>query len=278
MTIGIAGLGLIGGSLAKSAKARTLNTVYGTDIDRETMTLSRLCGAIDGELTEENLPECSIILVALRPQDAVDWVSAHAARIAKEAIVVDTCGVKRAVAGPLSRTAAANGFSYIGGHPMAGKERSGFVNSADDLYVGASMILTPDENTDAAVLETLKAFFTDLGFASLTFTTPEEHDRIIAYTSQLAHIVSSAYVRSPDAVKRRGFSAGSFRDMTRVARLDEDMWTELMFDDADFLEEQLGILIDHLSEYKAALHAGDRDALRALLRDGREKKAEAGGN
>jgi len=278
MTAGIVGLGLIGGSLAKSIKSRTLNTVYGADTDRETMTLARLCGAIDGELTSENIGECSIILIALAPHAAISWLEENAARVASGTIVVDNCGVKRAVTGPLSKLAADNGFCYVGGHPMAGKERSGFVNSSDDLFSGASMILTPDSRTDISTLETLKTFFTDIGFASLTFTTPEEHDRIIAYTSQLAHIVSSAYVRSPDAVKRRGFSAGSFRDMTRVARLDEDMWTELMFDNSDFLEEQLNILITHLSEYRAALHDGDMDALRSLLRDGREKKAEAGGN
>ena len=128
------------------------------------------------------------------------------------------------------------------------------------------------------LLETLKAFFLDIGFASLTFSDPEEHDRIIAFTSQLAHIVSSAYVKSPEAQKRRGFSAGSFQDMTRVARLDEDMWTELFLDDADYLTDELDILIGHLQEYADALKSKDAEHLRALLRDGREKKATAGGN
>ena len=156
--------------------------------------------------------------------------------------------------------------------------RGGFTASTEDLYVGASMILTPDKRTDMRLLETLKAFFLDLGFAGLTFSTPEEHDRIIAFTSQLAHIVSSAYVKSPEAQKRRGFSAGSFQDMTRVARLDEDMWTELFLDDADYLTTELDELIVHLREYADAIRAHDAQALRALLRDGREKKASAGGN
>ena len=140
------------------------------------------------------------------------------------------------------------------------------------------MILTPDKRTDMQLLETLKAFFLDIGFAGLTFSDPEEHDRIIAFTSQLAHIVSSAYVKSPEAQKRRGFSAGSFQDMTRVARLDEDMWTELFLDDADYLTDELDILIGHLQEYADALKSKDAEHLRALLRDGREKKATAGGN
>ena len=140
------------------------------------------------------------------------------------------------------------------------------------------MILTPDKRTDMQLLETLKIFFLDVGFATLTFSDPEEHDRIIAFTSQLAHIVSSAYVKSPEAQRRRGFSAGSFQDMTRVARLDEDMWTELFLDDADYLTRELDEIICHLSEYQAALKAKDAQLLHDLLKDGREKKAAAGGH
>ena len=278
MNVGIIGLGLMGGSMAKSIKARTAHTVWGLDTDAETMTLARICGAIDGALTDENLPQCDLILAAVRPGAAVEWVAAHAECIAKTAIVVDLCGVKRAVVSKVAPIAEAHGFAYIGGHPMAGLERGGFVNSSDHLYDGASMILTPDKRTDMRLLETLKAFFLDVGFASLTFSNPDEHDRIIAYTSQLAHISSSAYVKSPEAQKRRGFSAGSFRDMTRVARLDEAMWTELFLDNADYLTEELDILIRHLNEYLGALKNRDADEMLRLLREGRDLKATAGGN
>ena len=278
MNVGIVGLGLIGGSMAKSTKARTGHTVWGADLDKETMTMARMCGAIDAPLTDENLPQCDLILVAIRPAAAVEWVRTHASLIAPSAILVDLCGVKRTVVSAITPIARERGFAYIGGHPMAGRERGGFTASSEDLYVGASMILTPDQRTDMQLLETLKAFFLDLGFAGLTFSDPEEHDRIIAFTSQLAHIVSSAYVKSPEAQRRRGFSAGSFQDMTRVARLDEDMWTELFLDDADYLTTELDELIVHLREYADAIRAHDVQALRALLRDGREKKASAGGN
>ena len=278
MNVGIVGLGLIGGSMAKSTKARTGHTVWGADLDKETMTMARMCGAIDAPLTDENLPQCDLILVAIRPAAAVEWVRTDASLIAPSAILVDLCGVKRTVVSAITPIARERGFAYIGGHPMAGRERGGFTASSEDLYVGASMILTPDQRTDMQLLETLKAFFLDLGFAGLTFSDPEEHDRIIAFTSQLAHIVSSAYVKSPEAQRRRGFSAGSFQDMTRVARLDEDMWTELFLDDADYLTTELDELIVHLREYADAIRAHDAQALRALLRDGREKKASAGGN
>ena len=278
MNIAIVGLGLIGGSMAKSIKAKTAHAVYGIDLDRETMTLARMCGAIDGPLTEETLPQCDLVLAAICPTAAIRWVEEHADKIAKSAILVDLCGVKRVVVQALAPIAQAHGFAYIGGHPMAGKERGGFTAATDDLFDGASMILTPDQRTDMQLLETLKAFFLDVGFAGLTFSDPEEHDRIIAFTSQLAHITSSAYVKSPEAQRRRGFSAGSFRDMTRVARLDEVMWTELFLDDADYLVKELDILIENLSAYSQALQSGDAERVRALLREGRELKATAGGS
>ncbi len=278
MTIAVIGLGLIGGSLAKSIKARTSHTVYGIDINEETMLLARLSGAIDGELNDENIAQCDILLIALRPAAAIRWLETNAGSISSTAAVIDMCGVKRSVCAAMSEIAAKHGFSYIGGHPMAGKERGKFINAADSLFVGAPMILTPDASTTPQLLETLEKLFTDIGFARMVYTNPNEHDRIIAYTSQLAHITSSAYIKSPEAQRQRGFSAGSYRDMTRVAHLDEDMWTELCLDNADYLTDQVELLTAHLQEYVNALKARDEEALRALFRDGREKKATAGGN
>lgn len=276
MNVGIAGLGLIGGSLAKSMQARTGHTVWGLDQDPDSLRLAKITGAIDGELTAQTLPQCDLVLLALPPRAAVDWTAAHAGEIAPSAIAVDCCGVKRAVAEPLAALAKARGFAYIGGHPMAGKEYGGFANASAHLFDGASMILTPDARTDLPLLETLKAFFLEIGFARLTFASPEEHDRLIAYTSQLAHITSSAYVKSPDALRCGGFSAGSFRDMTRVAHLDEALWTELFLDNADYLTEQLETLTGHLTEYLSALRQRDAETLRGLLREGREQKAASG--
>ena len=278
MNIGIVGLGLIGGSMAKSIHLRTEHTIWGIDLKTETMAMAHLCGAINAPLTDENLPECDLILVAVRPNIAIDWIRSHAHLISKSAILVDLCGVKRPVVDAVAPIAKEHGFIYVGGHPMAGRELNGFTASTDSLYVGASMIVTPDPDTPVEILETLKNFFTDIGFGKLTFSTPEEHDRIIAFTSQLAHIVSSAYVKSPEAQRRRGFSAGSFRDMTRVARMDEEMWAELCIADSDFLIHELDILIQNLTDYSNVLKAGNEDQLRAMLRDGREKKASAGGN
>ena len=278
MNIGIIGMGLIGGSLAKSIKSRTSHAVFGFDLDKETMMFARICGAMDGMLDDNNIADCDMILLALTPNAAIEWTKENAPKISKTTTIIDMCGVKRGICSELSAIAEEHGFTFIGGHPMAGKERSGFVNASDDLYVGTSMILTPNKNTEITQLEQLKALFTDIGFASLTFTTPEEHDSIIAYTSQLAHITSSAYVKSPTAQIHRGFSAGSFRDMTRVARLDENMWTELCLSNSDNLAKELELLIGNLNEYLMALKNNDADTLRQLLKDGKEKKATAGGH
>lgn len=278
MTIGIVGLGLIGGSMAKAIKSRTANSVYGIDLSEETMLLARLSGAIDGELTQEVLPELDLVIIAIRPLAAIRWAKENFRHLKKGAIAVDVCGVKRKVMEEIPPIAAECGIKFVGGHPMAGKERGKFVNSSDSLYVGAPMIFTPSKDTDPDTLEKLNMLFTDIGFSRIVFTTPDEHDRIISYTSQLAHITSSAYVKSPEALRQRGFSAGSFRDMTRVAHLDEDMWTELFLLNADHLVGQLDLLISNLTEYRQALDARDADLLRALLKDGRETKARAGGN
>ena len=278
MNIGIAGLGLIGGSMAKGVKAKTGHTVFGCDINPETLIMAKLSGAIDEELTDVSLSECDIVFLALTPRVATDWLKVNAKNISKSAVVVDFCGVKRSVFPEMRRVADEHGFKYVGGHPMAGKERGGFKNSSPDLFSGASMILTPDSETLPETLETLSKLFYDVGFARVVYSTADEHDRIIAYTSQLAHIVSSAYIKSPEAQRQRGFSAGSFRDMTRVAYLDENMWTELFMSDSDYLTKELELLISNLNEYKDALEKGDSVALNRLLKEGRECKIQAGGN
>lgn len=277
MKIGIIGLGLIGGSMAKAIREKTDHTVYGYDINDETMFLAKMTKGIDESLTDQNIGECDLILIAVRPDYAVQWVKDNSEKIGKNAIVVDLCGVKRCVTDAIRPIAKEHGFRYIGGHPMAGKEVAGYNNAAAHLFDGASMILTPDENSDLPLLETLRDLFYSLGFAKLTFSMPEEHDRIIAYTSQLAHIASNAYIKSPESQEQFGFSAGSFRDMTRVARLDEDMWTVLMLDNVDFLSKQVDILIENLQAYQKALHEKDAESLRALLKEGREMKESAGG-
>ena len=272
MTVGIVGLGLIGGSLARSIKVHTDFEVLGMDINPQTMLQANLLGAIDGTLTEDNLARCDVVLVALYPAAIVTWITEHQDAFRPGAWVIDCGGVKEAVCTPLNALAQGKPWHYCGGHPMAGREFSGFRDAKDDLFDRASMLLTPPRDAGPEVLTWLKDFFLTIGFRRVQFTTPREHDEMIAYTSQLAHVVSSAYVKCPLAQKHRGFSAGSFADMTRVAKLNEDMWTELFFDNRDALLPEINGLIDRLTAYRDALAAEDHQAMKQLLREGREIK------
>ena len=272
MEIGIAGLGLIGGSLAKAISQNTDHTVYGYDISEEVMAKALLVDAIEGPLTDKLLPQCDIIIVALYPQATIDYVKAHADDFKKGAIIIDCGGVKRIVCDELIPLGEEKGWLFIGGHPMAGLEHSGFTYAKKGLFNNASMVLCSTKGTIQDV-EKIKELFSAIGFTNFAITTPEDHDKKIAFTSQLAHVVSNAYIKSPTAMTHAGFSAGSYKDLTRVAKLNEHMWTELFLENPDNLAEEIDLLIENLAKYSTAIKERDADTLCDLLRDGREKKA-----
>lgn len=272
MKVAVIGLGLIGGSLAKTIKLHGEHTVYGYDINAQTMQQAELLSAIDGVLTDDVLPLCDLTLVALYPEAIIEWIRTHAPLFKEDSLVIDCGGVKETICSALQDVTDGAAWHFIGGHPMAGREFSGFRYARDDLFDRASMILTVHGDEDPALLQRARNFFMDIGFRRVQFASPKTHDEMIAYTSQLAHIVSSAYVKCPLADKHRGFSAGSFADMTRVARLNEDMWTELFFDNRNALLPEVEGLVERLTEYRDALRNNDREAMRTLLREGRETK------
>ena len=272
MQIAIIGLGLIGGSLARTIKLHTEHRVLGCDLNPQTIQQAFLMGAIDEELTDAALRDCDLVLVSLYPGAIIEWVKAHAADFKPGCLVIDCGGVKQVICEALTPLARASQWHFLGGHPMAGREHSGFRYARDDLFDNASMILCTDGQDDPELLQSARDFFMDLGFRRVQFTTPRVHDEMIAYTSQLAHIVSSAYVKCPLADKHRGFSAGSFADMTRVAKLNETMWTELFFDNREALLPVVDDLVERVTQYRDALRDNDRDAMQMLLREGREIK------
>lgn len=274
MTIGIVGLGLIGGSLARAVKANTPHTVLGVDLSRPVIYRAKLLEVIDDELEEQQVGQCDIIILALYPRDTVQWVEDHAQTIKKDAVIVDCAGVKTSVCRPCWDLAEKWGFTFIGGHPMEGVAKLGFENSRRDMFVGASMILVPQKDISIETMKRLKDVFDAVGFTRYEIATPEQHDRIIALTSQLAHVVSSAYVKSPAAAEHRGFSAGSFRDMTRVAFLNEKMWAELFLLNRDNLAQEIDALVERLQQYSAAIRSGDEEGLTELLGEGRKCKTE----
>lgn len=272
MTIGVIGLGLIGGSIAKALKGNSGHRVLGFDADWDVLENALRLGAIDGFIEDDNFEECEILIVALYPRATIDYIKAKAPRFKKGCIVMDCCGVKQRVCSSLESISKDMGFWFIGGHPMAGIEKSGFYNSDPDLFQGASLILTPYEWTSESAIETVKNLGSTLGFGGVQFATPERHDEMIAYTSQLAHVVSCAYVTSPLATDFYGFSAGSFRDMTRVAILNDVMWSELFIENSEFLCDEIENLAARLIELSSAIREGDREKLRGLLQTATETK------
>lgn len=268
MKVGIAGLGLIGGSMARAVRRAGECSVFGADISPEVLALAGEAGAIDGLLTSETMPLCDILLVALYPGAAVEFVRKNAGAFRKGSLVIDLCGVKGSVVPECFELAKRHGFRFIGGHPMAGRELSGFAASQETLFDGASMILVPPEGMDEATVSRAAEFFASLGFGRITVSTAERHDRVVAYTSQLAHVLSNAYVQSDASAMHAGFSAGSFKDLTRVARLKVDMWSELFLENREALADELRGLIERLEGFERAISGGDREALEAMLERG----------
>ena len=272
--IGVIGLGLIGGSMAKALNQSTDNAVYGFDTNPEVVQRAKLVNAIEEELTPEMIPLCDLVIIALYPEATREVLTKYAGAFKKNAIVMDTCGVKGTICPVGEQLAKENGFYFIGGHPMAGLEHSGFEYARKALFSNASMILVPPTGTPIAVVDRLKKLMVSIGFTNVQITTPEEHDRMIAFTSQLAHVVSSAYIKSPTAANHDGFSAGSYKDLTRVAKLNEGMWTELFLDNADNLADEIDAIIKNLQDYSDAIREGDAATLCKLLREGRLRKEE----
>ncbi len=276
MTVGVVGLGLIGGSLARAVK-KAGHQVYGADINRTVLLKARLLEIIDEELTDDRLADCQVILLGLYPGATIEWLAQHGARIPADTVVMDTCGVKTAVCYPAWKIAAEHGFTFVGGHPMEGAAKIGFDHSDSQMFQKASMILCPKDDIRLEEMKRLKDVLDSAGFGRYEMTTPEHHDEMIALTSQLCHVVSSAYVMAPNCLNHQGYSAGSLRDMTRVAFLNETMWTELFLDNRENLLNELGGLIERLTLYRDALANEDQTALTALLRRGRVIKERMDG-
>ncbi len=271
-TVSIAGLGLIGASLAKATIKYTDCTVYGWNRTASVTQKAIADGVLAGEASDEILAQTDLLVVALFPWASVDYILAALPKLKKGAVVVDIVGVKTTVVDAIEGAAKEAGVVFIGGHPMAGLEVAGYENAFAELYQKASMILVPTAASTDAHVDALGAFFTTLGFGRIMICTKEEHDAMIAYTSQLAHVVSSAYVKSPRCAEHRGFSAGSYKDMTRVATLNEHMWTELFLLNQTALVAEIDELSKNLANLRSAIAEGDEARLKALLAEGREQK------
>lgn len=276
MTVGILGLGLIGGSLAR-AYAISGHTVYAAVRNEHMLAFAQLSGAVHGPLTREAIGQCDLILLAVYPGGCADWLEQNGRFVRPGALVIDCCGIKQEICRRCFPIAEKYGFTFVGGHPMAGSQFSGFKYSRADLFDGAPMVLVPPEFDDMELLDRCKNALAPCNFGSFSVTTAQEHDRLIAFTSQMPHILSNAFIKSPTARDHKGFSAGSYRDLTRVAWLNSQMWAELCLENRENTLFELDTYIKNLTDYRDALVKGDLDTLTALLEDGKRCKEEVDG-
>ncbi|HIQ76166.1 MAG TPA: prephenate dehydrogenase [Candidatus Faecousia excrementipullorum] len=276
MRVGILGLGLIGGSLAR-AYAKAGHRVFAQDQDASILEFAQLAGAVEAPLNQETIPQCDLILLAIYTGGCIAWLEENAGKISPEALVMDCCGVKKEICDFAFPVAEKYGFTFIGGHPMAGSHQSGFKYSRSNLFQGAPMVLVPPRFDDARLLERAVEALAPCHFGKFSVTTGEKHDEMIAFTSQMPHIVSNAYIKSPTAAAHKGFSAGSYKDLTRVAWLNPGMWAELFLANKENILKELDVYIHSLCQYRDAIVREDEAQLVQLLEDGRRRKKEVDG-
>ena len=276
MKVGILGLGLIGGSMAR-AFSKAGHTVYAADTDETILSFAQLSGAVSGEMNSSNIGLCDLLLLAIYPEGSARWLEENAHLVSPNALVMDLCGIKEEICRRCFPLAERYGFTFVGGHPMAGSHFSGFKYSRSNLFQGAPMVLVPPRFDDIMLLQRIKDALAPCNFGSFSVCTAQEHDRLIAFTSQMPHVLSNAYIKSPTALSHRGFSAGSYKDLTRVAWLNAPMWAELCMENRENMLYELDTYIRSLEAYRAALQAQDMAALTALLEEGRRRKEEVDG-
>ena len=276
MKVGILGLGLIGGSLAR-AYSKAGHTVLACEADKSMLEFAKLAGAVHDDLNETSVSDCQLILLAIYAAASADWLEANAPAISKDAVVVDCCGIKQAICQRGFAVAKTHGFTFVGGHPMAGSHNSGFKYSRSNLFQGAPMVLVPPRFDDPELLEYVENLLAPCKFGAFSVTTAEAHDRMIAFTSQMPHILSNAFIKSPTALDHKGFSAGSYKDLTRVAWLNPQMWAELFLSNQENVLYELDTYIRNLQQYRDAVAQQDTQRLIGLLDEGRRRKEEVDG-
>lgn len=272
MVVAIFGLGLIGGSLGRAILKKTPHKVIGYDIDTEAVFKAKLLKAIDEEATDENIKSADIVVFALNPSIAILEMEKWAAKLKDGAIITDCCGVKRGVVSKMNELLKAYpNLAFVGVHPMAGREFWGISHSSASLFEKAYFIVTP-VHTPLDKLQNLKSLFLEIGCAGIEIASAEKHDKMIAYTSQLAHAVSASYIKNPLSSEHSGYSAGSFKDMTRVSKLNENMWAELFLENRDNLLWAIEDFEKKLNEIKMALKENDFERLKELLAESAKMK------
>lgn len=275
MEIVIVGLGLIGGSIAKALKQNTSHRVLGIDVNEDVLLDACSCGAIDGKGSLADLERADLVYLSIYPEDIVKFVNQYGNRLKPGCILTDACGIKGEICSAMEQLSQGAPYEFVAGHPMAGKEQSGFGASDPSIFIGASYILVPGKASPEAVA-VVENLARQMGFGRVVHVTPQEHDRNIAYTSQVPHVLACAYVLSPRCREHQGFSAGSYRDVSRVANINDALWTGLFLDNRECLVEELDQLLENLEKFRDAVDKADERELRQLLKTAAQIKREVG--
>lgn len=254
MKIAVAGMGLIGGSLYKASLKAGFETL----------------GLHHGD--KADLSGVDIIFVALPPKSIAGWIEANESTFKDGAILCDVCGVKTPVFEEFRAQAMKSRWTFIPAHPMAGKEVTGFANADAGLFRGASIILTPYPFMGRGPLDKLCPVLRALGFGKIVSTTPAHHDEMIAYTSQLCHVISGAYIKDRLAPETNGYTAGSFADMSRIATMDEKTWSDLFLENKEYLLSAVGRFRERMEEFEKLLAAQDKAGLERWIKEGADMK------
>lgn len=265
MKIILVGLGLIGGSIAKSLKQNTAHQVLGMDTNEDSLLDACSCGAIDGKAAWEDLKTADLVYLCVYPEAALAFAREHGPALKEGAVLTDTCGVKATICAGMEELAGTGRYAYVAGHPMAGKERSGFAASDPSIFVGASYIIA-DTGAPPQAVGLVEELARAMGFGRIVHTTPQRHDQMIAFTSQAPHVLACGYVMSPRCPEHQGFSAGSYRDVSRVANINDALWSRLFLDNREALVEELDELGRNIKAIRDAVAENNEEGLRELLK------------
>lgn len=268
----IVGLGLIGGSMAKALHGFEDYDIIGVDVSQPTLRYAVENDIVDRaeEDPKKALAQGDLVFLCLHPSGIVDFLETHKDHFKPGAMVTDVCGIKGAVLE--AAKALPPTVSFVGGHPMAGTEHSGIQHALVDMFRNAHYILVPNEQSSQEHIALMERVAHHIGCANVVRTTPEEHDAIIAYTSQMMHVIAVAVCDDENLFRFQGFEGDSFRGCTRVAALDVPLWTQLFSMNAKALGDALEQLEDHIRQYRQLIQAGDTEALRARLADSSARK------
>lgn len=274
MNIAVVGLGLMGGSYALALRELNPKAISGVDRDQAVVDRAVEAGIIDRGFTcgSQGLPDADLVIMALYPKDMLDFFRENAAFFKEGAVVTDACGIKRGIIDQAGELIPKN-VDFVGGHPMAGKEKKGLQAADKDLFKGTNYILTPVESNRKENLELVERMAMAIGCRSVVSISPEEHDRIVSLTSHLPHVIAVSLMNACASENNLNlFTGGSFRDATRVAEINSTLWSQLFTLNSENLLEEIEKFEESMGRIKAALISEDREALGELFAAASRKK------